>query len=222
MSLVMNRFLSTLFTLILVGVVVGCADKAQTEAMDGDHDAMAEVSDKDMVVEALVANAESFRSMIDGLSPEQLAFQESPERWSIAGVAEHIVTVENMFQPMIVEVLASEPTDAMPSDSAATDEMIMAVMQDRTQKFQAPDAAQPTGKFKTNEDILSAFNAAREQTMEMITATDVDLRSVSGENPALGMLDGAQWLLFIATHADRHVAQMAQVKADDNFPEAAM
>jgi hypothetical protein len=218
----MNRFFSTLLALMLISITTGCADKAQTESMDSEHTPMADMSDKDMVVEALSVNAESFKAMVDGLTPEQLAFQESPDRWSIAGVAEHIIATETFFKPMLTSVLISEVGHEAKSDSAATDEFIVSVMADRTQQFEAPPTAQPSGKFTSSEDIIAAFDAAREKTIAMVSAADVDLRGVSGVHPALGTLDGAQWFLFVAAHADRHVDQMAQVKADTAYPHTAM
>jgi hypothetical protein len=34
----------------------------------------------------------------------------------------------------------------------------------------------------------------------------------------LGDLDGYQWLLLLASHTDRHVAQMEEVKAQAGYP----
>ena len=34
----------------------------------------------------------------------------------------------------------------------------------------------------------------------------------------LGDLDGYQWLLLLASHTDRHVAQMQEVKAQPGYP----
>jgi hypothetical protein len=132
-----------------------------------------------------------------------------------------MVTVENMLNPAIAGILASEPGATTP-DSTVTDEAVIGMMTDRTTTYDAPQEASPTGKYTTADEILVAFDSARDMTIAMVETTSVDLRSVYGDYGPLGTLDGAQWLLFVASHADRHVAQMQQVKDDANFPRDAM
>jgi len=38
------------------------------------------------------------------------------------------------------------------------------------------------------------------------------------EHPALGALDGYQWVLFLAAHGVRHTKQILEVKAEPCFP----
>jgi hypothetical protein len=35
----------------------------------------------------------------------------------------------------------------------------------------------------------------------------------------MGELDAYQWMLFMAAHSKRHLAQIEEVKADPNFPK---
>jgi len=37
--------------------------------------------------------------------------------------------------------------------------------------------------------------------------------------PAIGTLDGYQWILLISGHERRHTLQILEVKADPNFPK---
>jgi hypothetical protein len=39
------------------------------------------------------------------------------------------------------------------------------------------------------------------------------------QNPAFGILDGEQWLAFIAYHGERHVLQAEEVMHHEGFPE---
>ena len=218
----MNKNIRTLLALFVVVSLAGCTERADVDiAQQEDQATMAEVTDKSMAIGALEENAESFHAMVDGLSPEQLAFRESPDRWSIAEVAEHIVTVEGMLNPMVAGVLESEPSTVAP-DSTVTDEAVIGTMKDRTNKMTAPPEAVPTGKYTSADEILAAFDSVRDMTLGMVETTSVDLRTVYGEYPPMGTLDGAQWLLFIASHSDRHVAQMQQVKDDANYPRDVM
>jgi len=38
------------------------------------------------------------------------------------------------------------------------------------------------------------------------------------DHPALGPLDGYEWVLAVAAHTERHTKQILEVKADANFP----
>ena len=38
------------------------------------------------------------------------------------------------------------------------------------------------------------------------------------EHPALGPLDGYQWVLFLAAHSVRHTKQILELKASAGFP----
>lgn len=204
--------------LLVIFFVAGCTGEQNMDDASATSTSMADMDDRAMLIETLELNAESFREMVSGLTPEQLAFQESPDRWSIAGVAEHIVATETIFEPMIQGILASgDDANAMP-DSTLSDDRVVSVMADRSQKYQAPEVAQPTGKFSTAEDILAAFDAQRARTIEMVESSEIDLRTVYGDHPALGTLDGAQWILFVASHADRHIDQMQQVVDHSGFP----
>jgi hypothetical protein len=45
-----------------------------------------------------------------------------------------------------------------------------------------------------------------------------DLRAHVVAHPALGPLDGYQWILTVAAHTERHTKQILEVKADTRFP----
>jgi len=65
-----------------------------------------------------------------------------------------------------------------------------------------------------------AFNARRDALIALANKTpESELRShVSGPSP-MGDLDGYQWMLFMAAHTRRHIAQIEEVKADPCFPK---
>lgn len=221
----MNNKINLFAVAAALALVVGCADNREIGMSDADSVPMAdatEITGAEVALEALRANEQAFHAMLDGLTPEQLAHQESPERWSIAGVAEHIVVVENMFRPMIEAAIASGENPAAAPDSGATDEAIVGGMADRTQTFEAPPEAQPTGRYTSVDQIMTDFHAARGETIALIENADVDLRQTYGEHPFLGTIDVVQWVLFVSSHADRHLAQVQQVKDDPGYTAAAM
>jgi len=80
---------------------------------------------------------------------------------------------------------------------------------------------EPTGKYATPEEAAEAFEAARQVTIDFLKSTDKDLRSYSRAlTEGMPAMDGAQWVIFLASHVKRHVAQIDQVKADPGYPAA--
>lgn len=177
-------------------------------------------SEKQQLAAMLEENTTAFHEAISGLSEEQWTFRESEDRWSIGEVAEHIVISEGLLSGMLQNVvLASEPNPAAADSVTVTDEQVVALMADRSQKFQAPEQGIPKGVYATPEDAAAALDAARAATFELLN-TDKDLRMHFGPHPAFGKIDGHQWFLFLISHANRHLAQIAQVKAHPNYPAA--
>jgi hypothetical protein len=58
---------------------------------------------------------------------------------------------------------------------------------------------------------------ARVTKIEYIKTTNDDLRAHSfGKTEPI---DSWQWMLEISTHAERHIQQIREIKADPNFPK---
>jgi hypothetical protein len=155
----------------------------------------------DLIAE-LDESTDMLLAAIDGVTPEQWVYQESPERWSIAGVTEHLVKSETGLRGVLIDsVLAGEPMMEMPDSTMEADQAIRAMMADRSYPIQTTDAMEPTGMYATPEEAAAAFEAARDETVEFLKNTDENLRAHSG-SLAEGMppMDGAQWVVFIAGH----------------------
>jgi len=159
---------------------------------------------------------------IDGLTPEQWVYQESPERWSIAGVTEHLVKSENALRGILADsILAGEPSMEMPDSTMEADQGVRAMMADRSTAYPTIPPLEPTGMYATPDEAAAAFEATRDQTVEFLKATDKDLRAYSGTlDEGMAPMDGAQWVIFIASHVKRHVAQIEQVRAHEGYPSA--
>ena len=96
--------------------------------------------------------------------------------------------------------------------------MVMAAVPDRSHKAQAPDPLKPTNRYGSPQGSLKAFNETRAQTEDFLRTHD-DLRAHALDSPMGKKLDAYEWVLFIAAHSARHTKQIAEVKADPNFPK---
>lgn len=155
---------------------------------------------------------------VKGLSDAQWRFKPAPDRWSIAEVVEHLAIVEPILTKQVLVNLDTAPpasADAL-KNAKEKDAAILAKVPDRSTKFQAPAEIQPTGRF-TPTAGLHQFQDERNQTIALVKSIP-DLRGHVIAHPALGPLDGYQWVLAIAAHSERHTKQILEVKADPNFP----
>jgi len=84
---------------------------------------------------------------------------------------------------------------------------------DRSVKAQAPEAVRPTGRFSTIAEALTAFQAARDQSVQMARERGTELYLVGAEHPRFGPLNGIEVLYLMAGHARRHAAQIRENRA---------
>jgi hypothetical protein len=159
-----------------------------------------------------------FLASVEGLTDQQWNFKPSADAWSIAECAEHIVLSEDSLRDLVLKRVLTGParTDrtAVP---AVPDEKVLKMITDRTFKAKAPEPLNPTRRFSAPQDAVQAFKASRERTRE-VAKTREGLRDHTAPHPAVGELDGYQWLLYLSGHTMRHTAQIREVKASPGFP----
>lgn len=177
--------------------------------------------ERDRAMSSLHATRKMFLDEVANLSEAQWTFKPAPERWSIAECAEHIALTEDALFQMVTEKVMKSPADPGKSteEQKAKDAKVLESIADRSRKFQASEALQPTGKWKTRQELIDHFQASRDNTIALIDKTDESLRDHFAPHPALEVLDAYQWVLMTSAHAERHTAQIREVKADPNFPK---
>lgn len=157
-------------------------------------------------------------SALGGLSEDQLHFKASPQSWSIAECVEHIALSENNIFGMLQGTLATEADPSKRDEVKLTDEQILKMIVDRTNKVKTSEAFEPSGKFGSHEETLKSFITKRGENISYVKTTDDDLRNHYAELP-FGTIDAYQVLLFMSAHTERHILQIEEVMEDENFPE---
>ncbi len=97
---------------------------------------------------------------------------------------------------------------------------------DRTIKAKAPDFIQPAGLLSPSQS-LDRISRSYERLAQYVESTP-DLRDHVLESPPLHVLtggayslsDGYQWALTAASHDERHVRQIEELKSHPNYPAA--
>jgi hypothetical protein len=176
--------------------------------------------EREDAVANLEATRKAFLASLQGLSDAQFHFKPAPDRWSVAEVAEHIALSEDRMFTNVTERIMHSPADPKLLAEVRRDNDWLHMVEDRSHKIKAPEILRPTGRFPTVESVTVAFTQSRDKSIAYIQVTQDELHGHVGPHPVLKVLDGYQWLLLMSAHSARHVAQMAEVKADPNFPKS--
>jgi hypothetical protein len=206
-----NRLQSVLLAAAVFALAPGAS--AQTGAGISEKERTA-------LVEYLTTTRDQVLAESAKLTEAQWNFKAAPERWSVGEVVTHLTLAEPFIFDSQQKLVSGPPATA---DQLAAvkgkDDMIRKVIPDRTKKAQAPEPLQPATapKIGGQAEIVAAFKDRRTKTIDYAAKTKDDLRARVSDSP-LGPLDGYQWLLFMAAHSERHLAQIKEVKADPKFP----
>jgi hypothetical protein len=169
----------------------------------------------------LTESHQGFLKSIEGLTPAQWAFKPAPDRWSIQECAEHIVTVEQVVQGMVISKALAGPREPLRrSEVKLTDGFILAALPDRSQKAQAPEMVAPKGRLVTQAAVLAAYETCRKPLEAEVASSSLDWRTRFGPHPLFGTLDLYQWVLMSAGHTARHTQQIEEVKRSPGYPAA--
>lgn len=173
--------------------------------------------DRAAAIKYLEDTRQAFLKSIENVTPAQWTYKASPTAWSIAETAEHIGLAEDTIFGMITTQMIQAP--APKPGAGVPDEKVIALVTDRTSKFQAPEVLKPTNKWATREALVKDFNAARDKSIAWVKTTTEDLRAHASPHPALGSMDAHQWVLLLAGHSARHTAQIEEVKTSAGYPK---
>lgn len=179
--------------------------------------------ERDRAVAELEGSKKAFLDATKGLSAAQWNFKAAPERWSVAECSEHIALSEGFIFGLVSERIMKAPANPEKRDAAkGKDELIVKMLQDRSHKATAPEPIDPAKHgAMAPEESVKLFLDNRAHTIEYMKTTQEDLRDHLFDHPvpAIGTLDGYQWILLISGHTRRHTLQILEVKADPNFPK---
>ena len=152
---------------------------------------------------------------VRGLSPAQLEYKTSPDRWSIREVVSHLAVAEPDYWRDIQKALKATP-DMKEKKSVATDADILWYGIDRVEHTKTGGGHEKVDTYRDLGEALGKFQALRATMIEYIRTTNDDMRAHSfGDRE---VIDCWQWMLEISTHAERHIQQIREIKNDPNFP----
>ena len=175
--------------------------------------------ERDLLLDLLVSSQQRLILATVGLNNDQWTFDPGTDRWSIAQCAEHLVLSENALLGIVRNQVLQAPEN--PSGAAAArgrDGIIVAAIRDRSQRGKTFDFLEPQTAASTPAAFIGEFLTRRATTLQYVRESTDCLHHHFAPLGPLGDLDGYQWLLLLACHTDRHVAQMEEIKAQSAYP----
>jgi hypothetical protein len=176
-------------------------------------------TDRKYLLENLIHSKEEILKETKGLSKEQWNFKESPDRWSINQIVEHIALWELLFTYEISKALA-RPADTtftyFSSDSVFLDPDPKGLKQNNAMDFTKPFSfAVPLGNNEGKNNVIW-LTTMRNESIEYLKNETKNIRVqydyCSGANVH-------QYYMMIFRHAYRHLRQLRKVKAHPKYPK---
>jgi hypothetical protein len=167
----------------------------------------------------LVRSRQALLDALEGVTDQQARWKPSPERWSILEYVEHLAVSDDALVEMIRRSLQTPAQPETEEQRRQREQKIRETPMPRGVN-RAPDGLQPSARFASLPEAVAAFLAARDRTMDFARSTQDDLRSHFVPHSVLGPLDGYQWLLGNARHAENHAGHIREIRAAAEFPQA--
>ena len=176
------------------------------------------------VINAANNVASNTRSTFGHLTPSQLNWKPSPERWSIAQCFDHLIAVNKAYFPVIDNVLAGKKRtlwESMPVLPGLMGKMVIkAVEPTSTRKFKARknfEAAQSN----ISGSIINDFVDHQAEVVDKMKATQhLDLKKIIITSPVAAVMTYSliDAYRIIVVHEQRHFQQAKRVTEETGFP----
>lgn len=174
--------------------------------------------ERDLLLELLVSSQQALIAAVVRLTPDQWAFSPAEDRWSIAECAEHLALSEEALLGMVRgQILESAAAPEKTVMARGRDGIVVAAMRDRSQRRKTFDFLEPRSSAPAPAHFIDAFLARRAATLQFVRDSEKALHHHFASLGPLGDLDGYQWLLLLASHTERHVAQIEEVKTQAGY-----
>lgn len=179
-----------------------------------------ETHERQLVLDQLASSEARLLELVEGLTPAQWVFRETPDRWSIAENIEHVINVEGRITRAIQKTLQGPGDPVKRAAATVRDATLQAQVTDRSTKLTAPEPVRPVGKWPDTAEMVAELRKIRAQTVAFTAETQADLRNHGFPHIAFGDLDCYQWLVVLSQHGARHAQQIEEIKANPAFPAA--
>jgi hypothetical protein len=208
------------FFLVALSFVSWCfiPSKGQTNSSQPSKTPIWTEADKKYLLDNLIRSKQELIDETKNLTKEQWNFKESPDRWSINQIVEHIDLYELILMHEISMALQNEPIPAFEHflpDSVFIDPDPKSLKKNITTDFTKPfTISVPLGNNEGGNNIIW-LTTMRDESIDYLKKTTENIRLhyiCFGPNVH-------QQYMMIFRHTFRHVRQIKKVKAHPNYPK---
>ena len=175
--------------------------------------------DRKYLIANLTRTRESVIDATKNLSQSQWNFKESPERWSINQVVEHLAYWELLLEREISMALSAGPKPELTKDVQTDSSVIAFLMEENphiTTEFTKPFTFTVPMGMNEGKTNLAWFLKMRNEGIGFADSTSTDL-AYYFLRP--GRKSVHQVLITTFAHTDRHLEQIRKVKLHANYPK---
>lgn len=173
-------------------------------------------ADRKYTVDNLKRTRDELTRETENLTDAQWHFHESPDRWSIAEVVEHLALWEIIWAREISMGSRSTPRPDLIATSSPDSYYHDFIMENKAHK--SPDFSRPTGFIKGKNNLVF-FQRLREQAIGFADTTQIDMRAQFELTGTKFPRNMHQVYIYQWGHVDRHLRQIRKVKAHPDYPK---
>jgi hypothetical protein len=175
--------------------------------------------DRKYLLENLIRSRDELIRETEGLSKKQWTFKESPDRWSINEVVEHLAILELLFERDISRSLGGKPQPELINAAKADSVYLTFIMEDKphiTTDYTGPFSYTVPLGLNDLKNNLAWFLKMRNESIDLIKTTKLDLRLYFRNS---GNTNLHQTYIYVFGHVDRHLRQIRKIKQHVNYPK---
>jgi DinB superfamily len=174
--------------------------------------------DRKFLLDNLVRSRQEIIEETRNLTKEQWNFKESPDRWNINQIVEHIALWELLFMREVSRALAREPDPAFAHyapDSVFLDDP-KGLKQNNAREYTKPFSfAVPLGNNEGKNNVIW-LTTMRNESIEYLKKENKNIRLQYDYGSGVNV---HQYYIMIFSHTDRHLRQLRKVKTHPNYPK---
>lgn len=161
---------------------------------------------------------------ISGITDEQWAFKQNPDRWSVGECVEHIARTEKAILDGIVYYLGLPPNPSWHDETKGKLDFVRQTVLTRNpggagSPFKAGYEVGPTEHWDRGRGIREFYKSHGElRALVETMPREIKNRTFANPFPQIGMLNVHDWLTLAALHVMRHTKQIVEVQEDAGYP----
>jgi len=197
--------------LLLVCFLYGTSQKAQAQGWTD--------SDRTYLLENLNRTRDSLIMETRNLSAKQWNFKESPDRWSIKQVVEHLAIYELLFDREISQAMNTGPQTELNKTVKPDSVYLGFIMEEKphvTGEYTKPFTFTVPMGLNEGKNNVEWFLTMRNESIDYLKTTAADLRSYYMKP---GRPNVHQVYIYVFGHTDRHLRQIRKIKQHPGFPK---